>query len=283
MATGLLAAFVASACYGIASVLQALAARRSTRREHLDPRLLVSLAAQLPYLAGLGLDLAGFAFNVVALRTMPLFVVESVVAGSVGITAVVAARLLHVRLSPREVGALVVLIVGLALLAVAARPGPAEPLPGHARWLLLASVLVVAVAAVAAGRMRGGASAVVLAMLAGASFSGVGVAARGLRVPHPLWSVVKAPEAWALVAFGALATLLFATALQRGSVTIASAVMLAVETVVPAIVGIIWLGDATRPHVGPLLAGAGLVVTVAAVVALAPYADPGAGADAASG
>lgn len=277
MAAGLIAAVVASVCYGVASVLQALAARRSERRDRLDPRLLVSLAAQLPYVAGLGLDLAGFCFNVLALRTLPLFVVESIVAGSVGVTAVVAARLLHVRISTREARALVVLVVGVALLALAARAGPAEPLVGTERWLLLGSVAVVAVAAVAAGRIRGGAGAVVLAALAGASFGGVGVAARGLRVPHPLWRVAEAPEAWAAVAFGVLATLLFATALQRGSVTIASAVMLAVETILPAIVGVIWLGDATRPHTGPALAGAGLVIVVAAVLVLAPYADPTAG------
>ena len=49
------------------------------------------IVTQLPYLAGLALDGLGFVGNVVALRQLPLFLVEAIVAGSVGVTAVIAA------------------------------------------------------------------------------------------------------------------------------------------------------------------------------------------------
>jgi drug/metabolite transporter (DMT)-like permease len=272
---GLLWAAGAALCYGFASVLQAVSAARTTAATGLDPRLLLRLTRQLPYVAGLGQDAVGFGFNVLALRTLPLFFVQSVVAGSVGVTAVTATFVFGTRLRRGEVVALGALVVGLVLLSVAAEPGAATPLSRVGSWLLLGSAGLVAVAAAVVARWRQG-TAVALAVLAGAGFAGVGIAARGLPTPRPLWHVVAEPAAWALIAFGALAMLLFATALQRGPVTVVSAVMFAVETVVPAVVGLIFLGDATRPVIGPPVAAAGFTLTLAAAVALTPYAEPGA-------
>ncbi|MFL6112502.1 MAG: hypothetical protein ACJ786_14275, partial [Catenulispora sp.] len=103
----------AACCYGVGSVLQAVAANRTAAVEVLDPRLLVRLAGQLSYLAGLGLDALGFVLDLLALRTLPLFLVQSVIAGSVGVTAIFAAVVLHIRLRRAEVVALLTLLVGL--------------------------------------------------------------------------------------------------------------------------------------------------------------------------
>lgn len=274
MTLGLLAAVAAAACYGVGSVLQAVAARRTSPGDRLDPRLLVRLAGQLPYVAGLGLDLVGFVLEVVALHSLPLFLVQSVIASSVGVTAVVAVRVLGLRLRRPELVALATLVAGLVLLAGGAQPGHADALSKGGQWLLLGSVALVAVAAPGAARLRGQRAVVTLAALAGASFGGVGISARGLGVPHPLWQVLTLPTVWALAAFGILGTLLFATALQRGSVTVASAVMFAVETVLPSVVGFSVLGDAVRPGAGVFAAAAGFVLTLGGAIALAPYAAP---------
>ncbi len=79
---------VAALSYGIGSVMQAAAARKAEARANLDPMLLVRLVGELPYVSGLALDLLGFVASVVALRTLPLFVVQSAVAASVGVTAI---------------------------------------------------------------------------------------------------------------------------------------------------------------------------------------------------
>ncbi|HSP39587.1 MAG TPA: hypothetical protein VLR26_17755 [Frankiaceae bacterium] len=273
MTIGLLLAAGAAFCYGVGSVLQAVAARRTDAVAVLDPRLLFRLAGQLSYIAGLGLDALGFVFDMLALRTLPLFLVQSVIAGSIGVTAIFAAFVLHTRLRRAEVVALLVLLLGLTLLAVAAEPGQATALSRAGSWLLLASAGVLAGAAAVVARWPRRA-AVGLAALAGAGFGGVGIAGRALPVPKPFWQVVGEPAAWALAAFGVLAILLFATALQRGAVTAVSAVMLAVETVVPAIVGLVALGDATRPGIGAPLAVSGFAITLTAAIVLAPYAEP---------
>ena len=72
---------------------------------------------------------------------------------------------------------------------------------------------------------------------------------------------------------GILGLLLYAMALQRGSVTVVTSTVVVAETLIPAIVGITLLGD--RPAPGhTLIAALGFAMTVAGAVALARYGDP---------
>src|SRR3954465_13952160 len=143
MILGLVAALAAAVAYGVASVLQAVGSRRLATAAP-DARLLLRLLRSAPYAAGLALDAAGFAATVVALRVLPLFVVESAVASSVGVTALVAARWLGARLLRPERIALVVLGVGLVLLASSAEAEGGQPLSRAWQWVMLALSLVVA-------------------------------------------------------------------------------------------------------------------------------------------
>ncbi len=270
---GVLGALVAAVSYGVASVLQAVAARRTTRSEGLHAGLLVRLGSQLPYLAGLGLDLVGFIASLAALRRLPLFFVQSAIAGSVGVTALVAMVALGTRLRGRETAALAGLALGLVLLAATALPEAATPLPPVAGWGLLAGVALLVGYGVVLARTPGTAGVAGLAVGAGLGFAGVGIAARTIAVPEPFWGLAADPLTWAILGYGVLSILLFGTALQRGSVTMTSALTFAVETVVPAAVGIAFLGDRPRPGFAPL-AFAGFVLTLAGAVLLARFAEP---------
>ncbi len=66
-----------------------------------------------------------------ALRVLPLFVVESAIAASVGVTALVAVRFLGARLSASDRVALVVLGIGLIALAVSAQAEGASRSPAR--------------------------------------------------------------------------------------------------------------------------------------------------------
>ena len=273
MSLGLLGAFVAALAYGSATILQAIGVRRVAA---LPPRtpFRQRVAAGWLYPAGLALDAAGFLASVVALRTLPLFLVESAVASSVAVTAVLSVLVLHVALQIREVVALGAVALGLTALAVAAEQGPARSPGGATGWVLLGSAGIVGVvlAAGLADRNRPR-SAVVLSLAAGLGFGGVGVAARVLEVPSPLWHVVGDPAAWALLAHAGLATVAYAVALVRGRVTTVAALTFAAETTVPAAIGLVWLGDAVRPGWAPV-AVTGFVVTLAGCIALAGRAEP---------
>jgi len=267
MALGMACALFAALGYGSASVLQSVAARKAESSPGLDPRLLVRLAGSVPYVCGLGLDLAAFVASLVALRTLPLFFVQSAVAASVGVTAVIAAAI-GVRLRGREIASLVVLGAGLLLLAASAQPDRGTPLTLGVRWGLLASVVVLGAAGALVARRNSRSSAQALAVLGGLAFTVVAVTARSLTVPSPLWQVLADPGLWAILALGGLGMLLFTTALQRGSVTSATALTFAVETIVPAAVGLAFLGDTTRPGFAPV-AAVGFVLTIAGTLALA--------------
>lgn len=270
---GLAGAFGAALAYGAGSVLQSVAARRTPAGDSLDPRLLLRLAKQWRYVAGLGLDLAGFALSVLALRTLPLFAVEAAVASSIGVTALLAAGVLHQRPGRRETAALAAIGAGLLLLAASAAPDDPAPLPRGGGWLVLGGAVALAVAARPAGRRSGGRAGVLLGALAGLAFGGVGVAARTVQVPHPLWHGVTDPLVLALVAYGLLGTLLYATALQRGTVTTATAALFTAETVAPAAVGLALLHDHARQGLA-WVAAAGFAVALAGCLALTRYAAP---------
>ncbi len=266
-------AIVTALSYGIGSIVQAAAARRTESRDHLDPLLLVRLVRQLPYVAGLGLDLLGFVASVLALRQLPLFVVQSAVAGSVGVTAVGATIAFGVVLLRYERIALVALVFGFALLAVSAQPERATTLGTTGEWILVAGVFVVVGVGAVCARLTDHAASIGLALCAGASWAGTGIAARVLEVPSPLWHIVIDPVALSLAAYGVLGALLFATALQRGSVTAAAALVFIVETLIPSLVGLVFLGDHTRTGFAPV-AVLGFATTVGASIALARRSEP---------
>jgi drug/metabolite transporter (DMT)-like permease len=266
-------ALVATVSYGVGTVLQAAGARRVSGAAYLDVKLFGRLARQSLYLGGLALDAVGFLAAIVALRTLSLFVVQAAIAGSLGVTAVIAAFVSGFKLGASDKVAIAALLAGLALLGVSARAEPAAHLSGVGGWLLLLGVVFVAAGGALAARQDDRYAAIALAACAGLGFAGTAIAARGLVVPTPLWHLAIAPVPIALVAYGVCGILMFASALQRGAVTATAAVMLSVETIVPAIVGLAALGDRTRPHF-ELIACVGFVVTIGASLALARYAEP---------
>ncbi len=272
MLWSLLGAFAASLCFGVATVLQAIAARRTPSAEGVDPRLLVRLATQLPYVVGITMDLLGFVFELAALRSLPLFVVQAIIAANLAVTALVAARVMHVELTGREWTAVGVVCVGLALLGFTAGEESAAHVGMGFRWWLLGSAVLLLGAGVVAGRLDGMARSIALGAVAGLGFGVVAIGARVLSGFTPL-ELLKDPAAYALAGGGAAAALFFATALQKGSVTATTAAVVVAETVVPAVVGVWALGDQTR-HGMAAVAVLGFLLAVAGTLALARFGEP---------
>src|SRR4051794_31983025 len=217
MLLGLLAALVTTVAYGLASVLQSVGSRRLAVAR-VDARLLLRLTRSLPYLAGLALDGVGFVATVLALRALPLFLVQAAVASSIAVTALAARVWLGARLGRREQVHLAVVGAGLLLLALSAQPEEATPLPRAGQWAVLGLSLLVAGLAALAARAPGDRSAAALAGCAGLGFAGVGIAARALQLGPPWWPVLTGPLLWALAISGLVGMTCYAAALQRGDV-----------------------------------------------------------------
>jgi drug/metabolite transporter (DMT)-like permease len=270
---GLIGAFAAAVAYGAATVLQAQGVRAGGGEDDLDARLVSRLVRSSRYIAGLLLDALGFALSFAALRTLPLFTVQAIVASSLAVTALLAVTVLGAHLVVWEWVALLAVTVGLTLLAVSSRRDRPAPVDGTDRWLLVISILVVGGAAFVAGRRRHGESTSdswALGALAGLMYGAGGIGARMLETPRHPWDLVLDPALYAMVAAGLLGLLLYALALQRGSVTLATSAVVVAETVVPAAVGIALLGD--RPNHGDWpMAVLGFALAVLGALALARY------------
>ena len=172
-----LGAIVACLGYGVSSVLQSVAAKRAAEVVGLTG--IVLIIKQVPYLLGLAADTLAFAGNVLALQRLPLFLVQSIVAGSVGVTAVIAS-LRGARLSWKDWTSLAILGLGLVLLCVTAVPTAATQISLIDDWIILLASIAPLVVGLIGFRMKNRASAIVMSCAAGLAFSGVALASRGI-------------------------------------------------------------------------------------------------------
>lgn len=264
---------MAAIAYGVGTIWQAQSVAE-LRAVPAGAGFAVRLRASRRYLAGLAIDGAGFLAALVAFRDLPLFVVESAIASSVAVTALLSVLLLDVRLSAWEWTALLAVAAGLAALGSAAEPGPVQRVPDHAGMALLGGAVVFGLAlaggAIDASRTR---AAITLSATAGLSFGVLGMAARLLVVPPAWWHLVGDPAAWALVVSASVGMVAYGIALDRGRINAVAAITFTAETVLPAMVGVLWLGDAVRPGMWGI-AVAGFTATLAGCIALAGRAEP---------
>src|ERR1700735_4559213 len=105
----LISAVVAALCYGVASVLQAVAVREASNRSRaqasaggIDPGLVPRMLSQWRFVASVVIDLLGFLAQLVALRRLPLFAVQAMVAANLAVVAVLATTLIAATLTLRE-------------------------------------------------------------------------------------------------------------------------------------------------------------------------------------
>ncbi len=128
MLVSLGAAIIAALLYGVASVMQAIAARAASHRDPedptagVDPGLMVRMLHQWRFVISICLDAAGFVAQLVALQRLPLFAVQAFVAANLAVTAVVASWVIGVTLSWREWAAVAGVVAGV---------GPARFLGGR--------------------------------------------------------------------------------------------------------------------------------------------------------
>ncbi|MFF4358655.1 DMT family transporter [Streptomyces sp. NPDC001604] len=261
----------AAVCFGTATVLQAVAARSADTGEGGEAALLLRALRQWRYLAGLALDGLGFLFQIVALRSIPIYAVAAALASSLAVTGVVAARLLQVRLSGTEWGAVGVVCAGLAMLGLASGAEGDRHGSTELKYAMLAIAVVVLLLGLFGGRWSGRGRALVLGLGAGFGFGVVEVSVRLIDSLAPS-ELLTNPATYALVIGGGAAFLLLTSALQRGSVTTATAGMVIGETIGPAAVGVVWLGDRTRDGLA-WLAVLGFLVAVAGALALARFGE----------
>ncbi len=258
MTLGLVAGLTAAVLFGVGAVVQAHAVRRQDdRSEGLVPFLLRS-ARDSWTIAVVVAYLAGFVLHVVAIWELPLYLAQATVAMSLPVTAVTS-LVLHERLQPVHWWAVVLVSAGLVLLAVGSgEPGPRITSPGFAvaLWLGVGALLL-------ASRVGFGWPGSTLAALAGFGYAGSAIAVRGAEFPLDATSVAAGLS---VAAYGVIAFWLYSVAMDRVPVSAASAPLIVVQTFVPALVGVLLLGDGVREGWWPAIVVGLLLATTGAVV-----------------
>ena len=278
MLASLTAALVAALFYGIASVMQSVAAHEASNRKPqdadvggVDPGLLPRMLRQWRFVVSLCLDALGFVAQLIALQRLPLFAVQAIVAANLAVVAVVASLVIKVRLSWREWLAVTGVVAGVGLLGSSAGPEGASQAGVVFKLALIVAIAALGLIGLAAARLRAPARTLALGLVAGFGYGVIGIAARVLNGFEPL-TLLRDPAAYAVAAAGIVSFVFYATALEGGSVTVATAAVVLAETLPPAIIGVVFLGDRTRPGLEPA-AIAGFLLAVTSAVMLARFGE----------
>ncbi|MEP7112615.1 MAG: hypothetical protein ABI862_05080 [Ilumatobacteraceae bacterium] len=260
MKTALVFCLIAALGYGVGAVLQALGAR------HASGAGVKAMVKQPMFLLGLVADFGSWVISRFALHTLPLFAVQTILAGSLAVTVVLARIVLGAELRKPDQWAIVATVAGLIIVGVSAGSDEARDVTHLLKLCILAGIPLIVVAGFFAIKMN---KAVILAVLAGIAFTSSALAARTISVKgQSTIAIFSEPMLWAMLIYAGIALAIHAGALIRGEVGPVTAAMWATEVLVAVVIGAIALDDHMRPG-WALPATFGIALTLAATVVLA--------------
>ena len=199
-----------------------------------------------------------------AARYLPLFLSQTIVSANLVITALLGTIMLNIALHTRDWVAIWLVVFSLCLLGMSSSHQTGDSGDHSFHWLLFFATIVLSVLALLSVYRLGRHGAIAGGAAAGLLFGVIAIAVRildGLD-PFDLGELLTDPALYAIILCGPGGFYMFTVALQKGSVSAASAALVVGETVVPGVIGILVLGDTTR-------AGWGAVAVIAFVAAVA--------------
>lgn len=263
------AAIGCALCNAVAAILQKVSSEKVAAIQSYDVGIMLRLFRQLPYVAGICCDALAGLCTLAAVSRLPLFAVQAIIATAVVLTALFERLFLKRRLSRTIYAAAAIVLLGLGCLALAAHSEPTARASATVRDTILLAPIFLVIAGAAAIKLRDRQGAAILAVLSGAAFGSVSIIGRLLVYPHPFWLIGKNSLLWVLLVYGALGLFFFTAALQRSLATVVNGVMISAQTLIPLVVGIVFLGDTARNGLWALVwIGCVLVVSGCSYIAL---------------
>lgn len=281
LALGFALALAAACCYESGYALQALEARKAPTQEALRPSLIGHLLKRPVWVGGIALALVGWPLQIAALSQAPITLVQPVLALGLLLLLVLGVRVLHERVGPREILAVVLIIGSVAVFAWAAPREVGGVDRGAGLVLALAILIAVALAPYAIALMRGRRYPMLLLVASAGAADGLAAfvakivaqdVTNGAFVAVVLWAALVA----AVVIVGLISE---STALQRFAATRVAPTVLVMQIVIPVVLAPLVGGESwgDTPLNGAVLAaalvaiavGAGLLASSRAVAQLA--------------
>jgi drug/metabolite transporter (DMT)-like permease len=209
----------------------------------------------------------GFALQAAALGLGSVLLVQAILVTSLLFALPINARLAHRRVTRWEWLWAALLAAAVVVIVTVGNPTEGH---SHASWKTWTAVVVVLGPALvgcvlAAGFVKGPASAVLLGFVSGALWGVFAVLTKGVvdRIDDGLWALLRTPElyVWALVAIAG--TAYQQASFRAGSLTASLPTMTVAEPFVGSVLGVVVLGEALRPGDAGWFT---LIVAVAAMV-----------------
>ncbi|HUA12911.1 MAG TPA: hypothetical protein VL989_00185 [Candidatus Sulfotelmatobacter sp.] len=265
-----IAAASTSLCYGTATILEQIGARREKQIVSFRLSNLVGLFKQAPYFGGILLDLVGWGLFLIAVRQLPLFLCLSFVSFSLVVSAILAVYMFKTKIPQHEAVAIVAVMVGIVMLGISAKPTQAS----HVNHVFILCIELFTIPLAIAGvsilkNAANGYSGIVLAAFSGITFGMTGIISRFVRFDSISSKYLLQLPVIALIAYGLMGMMFLAAALQRDNVNRVNSLLFSAELVIPSVLGILFLGDRVKDDLWPvMIVGLLLVVAGSIVVSL---------------
>ncbi|KLL11406.1 MULTISPECIES: hypothetical protein [Protofrankia] len=253
LAVGAPIAVVSAAFYGMAPMIQAVAARQAPPGGGLGLGLLLRLTVRPLWLLGLAVEAGSFLLEVLALSVAPVALVAPLMAGDMVVFALLARRFLGERISRAGWRGMASMVAGIALLTFAFSRGAevGDRASNHDMGLFLACGLTfTAVGAWLANRAGRGEriaqAALLFGLSAGACYAIATLATRQIGLyldDHELARLLATPTPYVLILFSVLALGLEQRGLQGQAAVIAFPVTSGVSAFLPVMLGLTLFGE----------------------------------------
>ena len=274
MLVAVVCALLAAALYAVASVMQQRAAATAPAEKSLRLGLLIRLARNPLWVAGIAADVGAYAAQFVALEHGSLVLVQPLLVCGLLFALPLGASLTGARLSARDWLAAASVCVGLAIFLMIAGSARGHGHPTDVGWiaLLLSAGGLCALLLLGARGRRANQRA---ALLSGAAGVVYGVSAgftktAGLLLRYGFLHLLSSWQVWGLVVTGVGGMVIAQSAFQAGDLDSSLPTMTVTDPIVSILIGAVAFGETLPSSAGAtLLEVASLIVMAAGVFALA--------------
>jgi drug/metabolite transporter (DMT)-like permease len=268
-----LAALAAGACLAATGLLQQRAASQRPKGEQLRLRLIIQLAQNRMWLAGIGIALVSYGFQAVALSLGPLALVQPLIVSELIFAIPISVRWRGATLRGREWAAVLAVLTGLSVGIVSAYPRGGDPVQPITRWAyVLGAIAVIVGVSVLLGRLLRGPVRASLFALAGATVLGLqsGIFAATIALLRQgLGQTFTSWEPYALIVVSFLGMFLVENAYHAGPLAASMPVMDAALPLVSISIGVALFGEQIRTGALALTGTAlGLALLLVGIVGL---------------
>lgn len=276
-------AVLAAAGNAVASVLQRSAARKYQNSDDRGIRLVWHLLHRPPWLGGIAAMMIGFVFQVLALATGPIIVVQPILVLELGFTLLLTTVVFGTRLGRPEWVAVAGMSVGLALLLAGLYPTGGNAGSASALGWTIGSAVTLAVVGVLLVLAHRGEHDRKTAYFGAATgimfgFTAVLVAGATQSVHGGLPGLFTTWQVWGVVVVGPASFFLLQRTLESGRLVAAQPPMTLANPLVAVAWGLLVFGEQARSGgwIAADLIGAGLVtVSTVALARSALFHDAG--------